>query len=185
MTAASAITFDINVSCSEPHGGVLGAAVAYDQIALVQQLLHLGAEVVPSRKDVCSPLIPAVKWGSIVNKPPEYPHRDAVSVNIPKPQVLAIRQIFESMLLALLLVHGQRIPSCVLAPQHHVQYHGNAHQDSIATDNTLPNTRVVVADFLSSDQERANDISCEKKRKKSASHPPLYKKRYSTHQHNT
>jgi len=59
-TTKPAITFDINVSCSKRQGGVLGAAAACNQIALVQQLLHLGAEVVPSRKDVCSPLITAV-----------------------------------------------------------------------------------------------------------------------------
>jgi hypothetical protein len=83
-----------------------------------------------------------------LNKPSEHPHQHTTSISVPEPQILAIRQIFKRMLLALLLVHCQRISSRVLAPQHHVQGHCNADQDRIAADNSLPNTRVVVADFL-------------------------------------
>jgi hypothetical protein len=63
MTAKQAVTFDINASCSEQYGGVLGVAAAHGKNPVVQQLLHLGAEVVPSRRDMCSPLIPAVIRG--------------------------------------------------------------------------------------------------------------------------
>jgi len=64
MTAKSAITFDMNMRCSQHYGGVLGAAAAHNHISLIPQILHLGAEVVPYRSGVCSPLLPAVISGS-------------------------------------------------------------------------------------------------------------------------
>jgi hypothetical protein len=80
-------------------------------------------------------------------------------VSIPKPQVLAIRQILKSMLLAILFIHGQRIPPRVLSPQNHIQNRRNAHQNSVAANDTLPNARVVVADLLRANPKWANDIS--------------------------
>jgi len=62
--AQSAMTLDINMGCDGWDGGVLGAAAASGKIDLVQQLLHLDAEVVPSVGNVCSPLIPAIRSGS-------------------------------------------------------------------------------------------------------------------------
>lgn len=64
MAAQPAITSDINIRCNEQYGNILGVAAAYDQIQVMQQLLRLGAEVVPSERYVCSPLIPAIVWGS-------------------------------------------------------------------------------------------------------------------------
>jgi hypothetical protein len=61
--AHSGMTFDINMKCDEVFGGALGAAAASGKIELVQQLLQLGAEVIPSEKDMCSPLIPATRSG--------------------------------------------------------------------------------------------------------------------------
>lgn len=54
------MTFNINIRCKERYGDTLGAAAASGKVELVQQLLRLGAEVVPLETDVCSPLIPAV-----------------------------------------------------------------------------------------------------------------------------
>jgi hypothetical protein len=62
--AHSTMTFDINMKCDGLFGGALGAAAASGKIELVQQLLQLGAEVIPSGRDMCSPLIPATRWGS-------------------------------------------------------------------------------------------------------------------------
>ena len=89
-------------------------------------------------------------------------HQHAVSVSIPKPQVLAIRQILKRMLLALLLIHGQRISPRILAPQNNIQTRRDAHQNRIAANDTLPNTRVVVADILGSNPEWADNVACQK-----------------------
>jgi hypothetical protein len=63
-TGYPAMTFDLNVHCQHLSGAALGAAIGTDRIELVQQVLHLGGEVVPLNEDVCSPLICAVRCGS-------------------------------------------------------------------------------------------------------------------------
>ena len=102
------------------------------------------------------------QWRSTTNylaRTPEHLHQRATSVSIPEPQILDIRQILKRMLLALLLVHRQRIPPRILPPQHHVQDHRNADQDGVTADDALPDARVVVADFLGADPEWADDVA--------------------------
>ena len=55
------MTFDINMRCGGYPGSALGAAATCGRIELVQQLLRLGAEIVPSRRDVRNPLILATE----------------------------------------------------------------------------------------------------------------------------
>lgn len=64
-TAQTSITFDVNQRCHRvgwgPYSGPLNEAVMFGKIKLVQQLLHLGAELRPLDKSVCNPIITAVQ----------------------------------------------------------------------------------------------------------------------------
>lgn len=55
------MAFDINMHCNKEFGSALGAATASGKTGLVQQLLRLGAEVVPSQRDVRNPLVIAAE----------------------------------------------------------------------------------------------------------------------------
>lgn len=63
-TDCSPFTFDLNILGNERYGGVLGAAAACCHVQLVRQLLHLGAEVDLSDKDMCNHLIVAARSGN-------------------------------------------------------------------------------------------------------------------------
>ena len=94
-----------------------------------------------------------------LTKTSEHLHQRTTSESIPEPQILDIRQVLKRMLLTLLLIHRQRIPPSILPPQHNVQDHRNADQDSVTADDTLPDARVVVDDLLRADPEWADDIA--------------------------
>jgi hypothetical protein len=81
------------------------------------------------------------------------------SISIPEPHVLPIRQVFESVLLALLLVLVQGVSSSILSAEHHIQKGCNGDQHRVASDDTFPNAWVLVADFLRSYPEGADDVT--------------------------
>jgi hypothetical protein len=83
------------------------------------------------------------------------------SISIPEPHVLPIRQVFESVLLALLLVQLQSVSPLVLAAKHHIQNRGDSDQYSVAADDTLPDARVLVADFLRAYPKGTDDVAWE------------------------
>ena len=94
-----------------------------------------------------------------VDETSQHLQQEAISVSIPEPQILTIRQILKGVLFALLLVHGQGIPPSILPPQHRVQNDRNADQYCITADDTLPDARIVTTDFLRPDPERSNNIT--------------------------
>lgn len=108
-TAQSAITFDINQCASELPYSMLGAAALYGKIQLMQQLIYLGAEVNPSERDVCTPLILAIvsrskdavelllQHGADVN---------AVSSAFEIPLIKAVREKVIPDIVSVLLAYG-------------------------------------------------------------------------------
>jgi ankyrin repeat protein len=132
------MTFDINMRCGGYFGSALGVATASGKIELVQQLLCLGAQVDPSKRDMHNPFIIAAELNR--KDIAELLLRNGADVNAMRGSAS-----FETTLISAVVKGNHNIVSLLLSYGSDIQY-----RDALATalDNAFLDRHTEIARLL-------------------------------------